>query len=682
MKNNNTTLKQLACRVAAGMALLAGAALNTYGVDYHVATAQDLQNALTSSAADGADDYIYLAAGYYTGNFNFNSAENYSLTIQGEPGTTNTAITIDGAATGRDVNLANTGTGNFTIRGVTFLRNTGNGSYGSLRIAGGTGSTLLVEACRLLSPTNASATGTGLEITSGQNAIITNCMVIGKTSYDYAYGILIQGVSGSISVGNCSINTNYGGALGITGGATVSLVANNFIGNNSGVSATGGGSLTFLNNNVFKNSALGANLSASSLALVAGNIFTANLPGSGYVGGCSVSAATTIVSNNVFANNVGRSYYQSGDGVGGASVSGTTVTVVGNTFNGNSGYNGGALSCGGNATIIGNSFIGNSAISGNNPGRGGGLYCGAATVISNLFSANSASSSGGGLFCSGASTIVANTFIGNSGGGAALSFSTGSSTISANSFKQNSGGGISASGATIFITDNLVAKNTAGSAISASPTVLLNMVNNTVTDNTTTGNGGGLSVSVSGTSEILNVYNNIIWGNSASGNGADVWLAGTGSKKSFINNDVDGMYGVWDITANLIDAAPAYFDPVNGDYHLRSTSACINAGTNGAPSIPPYDLDGNNRTNAAIVDLGCYEFNNTAFHPADTNQDWKLTPAEYANYAAAWKNSQSWPTGPAQVPADFVTRAGYIQNISTNYHNDGAGAPLGWKTGP
>jgi hypothetical protein len=101
MKTSNGTLKQLACRVAAGLAAMAGMTLNSYAVDFHVATAQDLQNALTSAAADGADDNIYLAAGYYTGNFNFNSAENYSLTIQGEPGTTNTAITIDGAGRAR-----------------------------------------------------------------------------------------------------------------------------------------------------------------------------------------------------------------------------------------------------------------------------------------------------------------------------------------------------------------------------------------------------------------------------------------------------------------------------------------------------------------------------------------------------------------------------------------------------
>ena len=43
-------------------------------VDFHVVTAQDLQNALTLAAANGADDVIYLTNGYYIGNFNYNSA--------------------------------------------------------------------------------------------------------------------------------------------------------------------------------------------------------------------------------------------------------------------------------------------------------------------------------------------------------------------------------------------------------------------------------------------------------------------------------------------------------------------------------------------------------------------------------------------------------------------------------
>ena len=43
-------------------------------VDYHVATAQDLQNALTLAAANGANNNIYLTNGYYIGNFNYNSS--------------------------------------------------------------------------------------------------------------------------------------------------------------------------------------------------------------------------------------------------------------------------------------------------------------------------------------------------------------------------------------------------------------------------------------------------------------------------------------------------------------------------------------------------------------------------------------------------------------------------------
>src|SRR4051812_35852021 len=73
-------------------------------VDFHVATAQDLQNALTLAAANGADDIIYLTNGYYVGNFNYNSSEAKNLTLQAEAGVTSTQITIDGAGTGRSMN--------------------------------------------------------------------------------------------------------------------------------------------------------------------------------------------------------------------------------------------------------------------------------------------------------------------------------------------------------------------------------------------------------------------------------------------------------------------------------------------------------------------------------------------------------------------------------------------------
>ena len=67
---------------------------------------------------------------------------------------------------------------------------------------------------------------------------------------------------------------------------------------------------------------------------------------------------------------------------------------------------------------------------------------------------------------------------------------------------------------------------------------------------------------------------------------------------------------------------------------------------NGAPSLPLTDLDGNSRTNSAgQVDMGCYEFNTTATHPADTNSNLVITAAEFNAYAAAWKSGQTWTNG-------------------------------------
>jgi hypothetical protein len=210
------------------------------------------------------------------------------------------------------------------------------------------------------------------------------------------------------------------------------------------------------------------------------------------------------------------------------------------------------------------------------------------------------------------------------------------------------------------------------------------LINNTITANTSSGTGGGVAFQVSGVVELLNVYNNIIWGNTATGSGGDVYLTGTGKKKVFDFNDADSMYGVWDIAVNNIDLSPQFFDPVNGDYHTQSTSPCANAGTNGVPSQPLTDLDGNSRTNSAgQVDMGCYEFNTTATHPADTNADFVITAAEFNAYAAAWQNGQTWTNGsnpgPNPIPANYVTRAGYLMTNGGAYYNAGSARPVNWK---
>ena len=120
--------------VLAGMALLAAGAAQA--ADFHVATAQDLQNALTTATANGADNIIWLTNGYYTGTFSYNSSATYNLMIRLEPGLTNTQVTIDGGGGGRGLNISCSGaSGNVTVSNITFIRNCGNYQIGALRIA-------------------------------------------------------------------------------------------------------------------------------------------------------------------------------------------------------------------------------------------------------------------------------------------------------------------------------------------------------------------------------------------------------------------------------------------------------------------------------------------------------------------------------------------------------------------
>jgi hypothetical protein len=100
------------------------AAMSARAVDFHVATAQDLQTALTMAAGNGAPNNIWLTNGYYTGTFNYSSSANYNLVLTNEPGVSNTQITIDGGGGGRDLNITCTGSsGNVTVSGITFVRN-------------------------------------------------------------------------------------------------------------------------------------------------------------------------------------------------------------------------------------------------------------------------------------------------------------------------------------------------------------------------------------------------------------------------------------------------------------------------------------------------------------------------------------------------------------------------------
>lgn len=616
---------------------LLASALGAGAADFHATTAQEFQNALTLAAANGAADTIYLAAGYYTGNFNFNSAEAYALAIQGEAGTDRTQITIDGAGTGRSLAISCSAAANVTVSGITVLRNCGVAENAGLRVST-SGADILVQGCRFLAPTN--KYGMGIEVAAARDVNIRDCAVTGNGQDSRGEGVKISGATRDIKVEACAVaNNKSAGGLDISGGASTSF-SNNTISGNSGGYAGGAvvsGTTVTMNNNTFS-----------------GN------NGYSWNGGAGVYGTTVTMNNNTFSGN-------SGGSGSGAQVSGTTVTMNNNTFSGNSGngYGGGAYVNGTTMTMGNNTFSGNS--SGNN--RGGGAYVAGTTLTmnNNTFSGNSASSSDGGGAYVGSqnATLNGNLFRQNQaatryGGGLCYANSSGQLSLFNNVFSLNSaasGGGLCMQAAT----------NT--------------MVNNTVTENSAA-NGGGAYFQVDGVVEKIYVYNNIIWGNTATANGGDVYLAGTGARKEFQYNDAHGMYGVWDIAQNNLDVAPLFFDPVNGNYHLRNTSPCINAGYNSATNIPATDADGELRIQNVTVDMGAYEFSNTDRHPADLNDDWSISESEYNAYAAAWKNDQAWARQPSPIPADYATRAGYLKANGGTYYNDGGGGkPLCWKPG-
>ena len=58
------------------------------------------------------------------------------------------------------------------------------------------------------------------------------------------------------------------------------------------------------------------------------------------------------------------------------------------------------------------------------------------------------------------------------------------------------------------------------------------------------------------------------------------------------------------------------------------------------------------------------------FHPADNNQDWKISPQEFETYNIAWKNKTQLPEGEQNILMDDVTRAGFIASYYEDYYYD------------
>ncbi|MBU1706022.1 right-handed parallel beta-helix repeat-containing protein, partial [Patescibacteria group bacterium] len=211
-------------------------------------------------------------------------------------------------------------------------------------------------------------------------------------------------------------------------------------------------------------------------------------------------------------------------------------------------------------------------------GSSNGIYCnnGSPTITNNTISGNSSH----GIYCYSSSSpaITNNTISGNSSHGI-YCYSSSSPAITNNTISGNGNTGIFCLSSSPLITNNTISGNTRHGIYceSSSPSI----TNNIITENGTTSES---YYGIYDVPETPIIDYNCVW-----------WNGSTG-----YNNYSGCIQGLNDISFN-----PQFIG--GGDYHLQSSSPCIDAGSNTAPAIPSTDKDGNPRI-IRIVDMGAYEF--------------------------------------------------------------------------
>jgi predicted outer membrane repeat protein len=232
--------------------------------------------------------------------------------------------------------------------------------------------------------------------------------------------------------------------------------------------------------------------------------------------------------------------------------------------------------------------------------------------------------SGGGIYCESLNAVVSNCVVvsnsANFVGGGAYGGIFNNCTLSQNSSFAGGGGASSSTLNNCVVVSNSASSGgggTASSTVNASK----------LSDNSTTGNGGGAS---GGT-----LNNCVLNNNSAREGGGAISCTlnnctvvsnsanvGGGAHISTLNNSIayynaGSNYNSCTLKycctiplssgAGNITNEPGFVSLGGGDYHLQSTSPCINSGLNSyATNIT--DHDGNPRIVGGVVDIGAFEF--------------------------------------------------------------------------
>ncbi|MCE5333884.1 MAG: right-handed parallel beta-helix repeat-containing protein [Desulfobacteraceae bacterium] len=325
-----------------------------------------------------------------------------------------------------------------------------------------------------------------------------------------------------------------------------------------------------------------------------------------YGGGIYCASASPSIANCTISNNKALAPWDAAAYGGGMYYSASSpeiqaCSVTGNTATGSdwyeAGQGGGIYFLGGSPTVT-DSMIDSNIASGGEYGsaHGGGIYAKSSSPsfdrcsISNNSASNADKAGGGAYFLQSFPSIL-------------------NSVVSANAAND---------GAAIFFRESSAA-----------------VTNCTIVRNTATSGSGGIHLAESSPA----IVNSILWSNTPT----EIYKADSTSDPTVSFSDVSGGY---DGTGN-IDEEPYFVSLANKDFHLQSTSPCIDSGDTTIPDLTETDRDGNARVVNHVVDIGAYEYQEPTAYGAIKAT---LSPATAVTAGAMWNVDEgTWQASGATV---------------------------------